>query len=397
MPGVEPARPWLLDRDLYAGDPEPSYAWLREHAPCYRDERAGLWALSRHADVLFASRRTDLFCSGRGYRPNTPNDGSMIGQDAPRHTRQRLLVSRGFTPRRVAAFEPKVRQLTNRLLDAVCERGECDFVHDLAAPLPMALISDMLGIAPEDRDRLQALSDAILDGADGLENVTPAVNAAAAELFGHFAKLVEERRRAPRDDLVSLLAHAELDGERMGEGDVLSESVLILVGGNETTRNVLSGAMLALIENPGEREKLLADPAGLPRAVEEFVRWVSPIQNFRRTATRALELHGERIAEGDQVLLIHAAANRDPRAFSEPERFDVGRDPNPHLAFGHGTHFCLGANLARLEVRVFYEELLRRIPRMERKQSGPVPRTRSSFIRGIPSLPVVFPPSALEA
>jgi len=382
----------LLDGTFYAGDPEPAYAWLRANAPAYRDAATGVWGLARYDDIIYASRHPEIFSSAQGSRPNTPSDTSMINQDDPRHTWQRKLVNKGFTPRRIAEHEAHIRAIATSLIDAVAPRGHCDFVKDLAAPLPMILIAELLGVRTDDRDLLQHWSDELIKGADGTENVTPAVLAAFSEFVTYQREIIRDRHARPQDDLMSILVRAEIDGQRFTDDEIISESLLLLVGGNETTRNVISGAMEALIRHPDQRAVLRNDPAKLPVAVEEFLRWVTPILNMRRTATRDVELHGETIRAGDQVLLMYGSANRDERVFTAPERFDVQRDPNPHVAFGFGPHFCLGASLARLEIRVMFEELLRRLPDIELAPAAQVRRTPSSFIRGIQSMPVDFTP-----
>jgi cytochrome P450 family 142 subfamily A polypeptide 1 len=382
----------LLDGSFYAGDPDPTYAWLRAHAPLYWDTINALWGVSRYADVLEISRRPQEFCSGQGSRPNTPADASMINQDDPRHTRQRQLVNRGFTPRRVAEHEPRIRQIATQLIDAVAPLGRCDFVQDLAAPLPMILIAEMLGVRIDDRALLQHWSDVLIAGGDGPRGLTPAVLAAFDDYAAYQREIIAARRRDPRNDLVSILVNAEIDGERLSDDEVLFESLLILIGGNETTRNVISGGMEALMHHPAQRAALIADPALLPVAVEECLRWVTPIVNMRRTATRTVELHGQTIRAGDQLLLMYSSANRDETVFAAPECFDIRRDPNPHLAFGFGPHFCLGASLARLELRVMFEELLRRLPDIELAPDARPTRMPSAFVRGLQRMPVVFTP-----
>jgi cytochrome P450 family 142 subfamily A polypeptide 1 len=255
------------------------------------------------------------------------------------------------------------------------------------------MIAELLGFPRQDIRLAQAWSDELIKGADGPDKVTLEVMEAFADFCAYAGAIVADRRRAPRDDLVSILVHAEIDGDRFTDEELLSEALLIMIGGNETTRNVISGAMDALIRNPSEWERLRADPSLLATAVEEFLRWVTPIVNFRRTATRDVELHGEKIREGDSVLLLYGSANRDEAVFDHPERFDIGRHPNNHVAFGFGTHFCLGASLARLEIRVLFEELLRRLPDVRLADGAVAVRTPSAFIRGIASLPVEFTPT----
>ena len=378
----------LLDRDLYAGDPTPVYAWLRGEAPVYWSEAAGVWGVSRYEDVIALEKQPGVFSNEGGSRPNTPANASMIDRDDPRHRAQRRFVSKGFTPKAVADKETHARDITRSLIDAVETKGGCDLVQELAAPLPMILIAEMLGVEPSDRETLQRWSDVLISGADGEQNVTDDVLDAHFAFIEYTMKVMEDRRAHPRDDLISILVHEEIDGDRLPDDELLSEALLLLIGGNETTRNVISGGVEALLRNPDQRDALVRDPSLIPTAVEECLRWVSPILNMNRTATRDVELHGQTIHGGDQVLLMFASANRDPAVFTEPEHFDIGRDPNPHVAFGFGPHFCLGASLARVEIRVMLEELLPRLPKLRLVDDAPVERTHSSFIRGIHHLSV---------
>jgi cytochrome P450 family 142 subfamily A polypeptide 1 len=388
----------LLDRFFYL-DPHPGFRWMREHAPVYWDETAdgGLWGVSRYDDIMEVSRRPELFCSSKSSRPEKNSwIPSMINLDDPLHKRRRNLVNRGFTPRRVAAHEPMLRRLTNELLDQVAERGECDFVLDVARWIPMVVIGDMLGVAPEDRATLLRWSDELLGGGELVhetdENVLRQRQAAVAmEYWAYARKVIADRRERPGDDLISVLVHAELDGDRLSEDELLQESLLILIGGDETTRHVMTGGLLQLIRHPDARRTLARDPRRIPTAVEEMLRWVSPIQNMNRTVVRDTVLGGQQLREGDRVLLLYPSGNRDAAAFDEPERFDISRDPNRHVAFGgFGTHHCLGATLARLELRVLFEELLRRWPEIELATSDPLPMRPGNFIVGLESMPIRF-------
>ena len=384
----------LLDRAMYAGDPEPAYAWMRDHAPVYHDDETGLWALTRHEDVVWAETHPAVLSSARGSRPNSGAQPSMIDSDDPLHTRRRRLVYKGFTPRRVADYETHVRDVATSLIDAVAPLGQCDLVQDIAAPLPMQMIAEMLGVPPEDGKLLQHWSDKLISGADDARYQTADVANAAIDFAVYADRIIDERRSQPVQDLLSLLVHARHDGEELSHEELIGESMLLLIGGNETTRNAITGGVEQLIRTPAQRDRLLADPSLIPAAVEECLRWVSPIINMARTATTDVTVRDVTIPEGDQVLLMYGAANRDPAVFDAPDTFDVGRTPNPHVSFGFGTHFCLGASLARLEIRVMLEELMRRLPDMELADpTAPVPRTPSSFIRGIPSMPVVFSPA----
>jgi cytochrome P450 family 142 subfamily A polypeptide 1 len=278
-----------------------------------------------------------------------------------------------------------------RTLDAVAPRGHCDFVEDVAVPLPMLVIAELLGLPLEDWQRLQHWSDDMNVGsaAHPLEVAMKAY----VEYCEYFEKIHAEKQAHPGEDLISKLIHSEIDGERLGYDDVLRTTLLLLVGGNETTRNTIAGGLLALLEHPEQWRRLVADPSRLPTAIEEMLRYVTPIMNFRRTATRDVELAGQTIRAGQSLLILHSSANRDETAFAAPDAFDSTRDPNPHLAFGIGTHFCLGANLARLEIRVMYEELLRRLPDIHLAPGGAVTRYPSTFIRGWSAMPVEFTPA----
>jgi len=382
----------LLDGRFYAGDPHRHFDWMRAHAPVYWDEASQLWGITRHPDVMEISKQPGTFCSGASSRPDAPPVASMINLDAPAHRRRRALVSTGFTPRRVADHEAKVRGICNELLDRATALGTLDFVREVAAPLPMIVIGDLLGVAPEDRDMLLRWSDELLSGlsATATPEAKEAVGRAFSEYYAYHRAVVADRRSRPlQDDLMSILVHAEIDGERLDDEALLQDSLLILVGGDETTRHVLSGGLYALLVNPDQYRRLLDDPSLVPTAVEEMLRWVTPIQNMNRTATREVELRGQAIRAGDKVLLLYPAANRDETVFPEPHRFDVGRNPNPHVAFGgYGAHFCLGASLARLELRVMFEELIRRRLTFELTRDEPPALRPSNFVVGIESLPV---------
>jgi cytochrome P450 family 142 subfamily A polypeptide 1 len=390
----------LLDGYFYVGEPLEHFRWMREHAPVYWDESSRLWGVARHADVMRVSRSPALFCSGQSSRPDAPPLPSMINMDDPQHKLRRALVNKGFSKRRVEDHEPKIRAIVTELIDAVCEKGRCDFVREIAAPLPMIVIGDLLGVAPEDRDRLLRWSEEMLAAASATAPPEFAARAAKAGLeYAQYALRVIADRRAkpPGDDLMSVLVHAEIDSQRLDDDALVNESLLILVGGDETTRHVISEGMEALIRHPEQRKRLLDDPGKIPVAVEEMLRWVTPIKNMNRTATRDTTLGGEKIREGDKLLLLYPSANRDERVFADPDVFDVERSPNDHVAFGgYGTHFCLGASLARLELRVMFEELLRRLPDLELESEAKLPLRPNNFVTGIERMPVVFAPRARE-
>ncbi len=390
---VAPPEIRLLDGHFYAREPHDAFRWLRDHDPVHWDARGRIWGISRHADVMALSRQPELFASGSGSRPDSPALPSMINLDDPAHKRRRSLVSRGFTRRRVEQHAPRIREIARGRMRAVRPRGECDFVRELATPLPLIVIADLFGMLPEDHDRLLHWSDDLIAGswADAPADAAERAARAFTEFAAYLAREVAERRARPRDDLLSVLVEAEIDGDRLTGDEILHEALLILIGGDETTRHVITGGCEALIRNPDQREALRRDPGRIPRAVEEMLRWVTPIVNMNRTARRRVELHGQTIEAGDRLLLLYVSANRDERTFADADRFDAARDPNPHVAFGgFGTHHCLGASLARLELRIFFEELLRELPDLELTTEARPPRTPSNFIPGIRSMPVRF-------
>ncbi len=395
---ASPAKPEirLLDGQFYLDRPFEHYRWMRRHAPVYWDDTAKLWGVPLHEDIMAISNNPEVFCSRMSSRPDSPPIPSMINLDDPQHRRRRNLVNKGFTPRRVADHEPRIREICRNLIAKVAARGECEFVREIAAPLPMIVIGDLLGVAPEDHDMLLRWSDELIAATNGTASVEVMARAAhsAGEYVQYALRVIADRRaKPPQDDLMSVLVHAEVDGEKLADDELIQESLLILVGGDETTRHVITGGMQALIENPGERAKLVADPSLIPTAVEELLRWVTPIVNMNRTATRDTELRGQKIREGDKLLLLYASGNRDERVFEKADELHVDRDPNDHVAFGgYGAHSCLGSSLARLELRVMFEELLARLPDMELATREPLPLRPSNFIVGIEHMPVRFEP-----
>lgn len=379
---------------FWGRDPHEELTWLRRHAPVYWD--GSVWGISKHADVKAVEGQADLFSNAGGIRPDSPPFPMMIDMDNPEHAQRRKLVARGFTPRSVGDSEPAVRRACAAIIDNVCERGECDFVTDIAAPLPMIMIGDALGVDPQDRDQLLEWSDDMLKALTGIEGDELMVRAADAftGFSEYMARVIPDRRARPQDDLISTLVHAEVDGDVLDELSLVYESLLILIGGDETTRHVISGGMYELLRNPDQRQLLIDDPSLIPTAVEEMLRWVSPIKNMARTVTRDSEFRGQQLREGEKLLLLYPSANRDEDVFDDPHRFDVTRHPNEHVAFGFGVHFCLGSNLARMELRVMFEELLRRLPGMELATETAPPRRAANFVSGFESLPVRFSPGA---
>jgi cholest-4-en-3-one 26-monooxygenase len=385
----------LLDRDLYARDPHPAFAWLRANDPVYCDA-SGMWALTRHADVVWAERQPHLFSNAAGSRPNGDPQPSMIDADDPAHGRQRRLVAKGFTPKQMAAYEVHVRDVARRLVDRIAPLGRADMVTDVAKPLPMTLIGEMLGAAESDAERLQRWSDQMITGADGPQYVTTEVVEAAFEYYAYAEEIIAARSALPGDDLVSALVHGEIDGQRLDQSQVIGNALLLLVGGNETTRNVITGGVEALLRHPEQLARLQADIEGsIAATVEECLRWVTPILNMNRVTTADVAVGDRIIPAGSQVLMCYVSANRDEAVFEQPFAFDIARHPNPHLAFGFGPHFCLGSSLARLEIRVVLTELLTRLPDLHLADpAAPPAYSHSSFVRGIQSLPVEFTPVA---
>jgi cytochrome P450 family 142 subfamily A polypeptide 1 len=379
----------LTDGVFYGNDPHPHLRWMRENAPVYWDEAGQVWGITRYDDVIALSKDPQTWRSSGGIRPDNPAMPYMIDMDDPDHRKRRALVSKGFSPRRVLDHEPRIRQISADLIERARARGRFDFVSDVAAWLPLIVIGDMLGVDPADHARLLEWSEAMIlgTGATTLERIEGA-SRAFDEYVAYQRKVLEDRRAHPRDDLVSILVHAEVDGERLSTDELLMETLLILIGGDETTRHVLSGGMYQLLLHPEQREMLRRDPTRIPTAVEEMLRWVSPIQNMARTATRDVVLRGQQVREGQKVILLYPSANRDAAIFPEPFRFDTARTPNEHIAFGIGAHFCLGANLARLELRVLVEEVVQRMPDLALASAEPPPLRASNFISGLEALPV---------
>jgi cholest-4-en-3-one 26-monooxygenase len=394
----------LCDQDRYAagGPPHDQFSFLRANAPVFFHHTTPgdpFWAITRYDDVFKVSLDQATFSSQRGGvvpRPWKPEEleaqkGILINMDPPEHTKRRRLVSLTFSAKQIRRLEPHVREMANEIIDRVAARGECDFVTDVAAELPLQVIVELIGVPTADRHKVLDWSNKMIGFDDPEYQANPEVGQmASAELFMYAHQLAEQRLAEPKDDVVSLLMHAEVDGERLSIADFNAFFLLLAVAGNETTRNLISGGMLALAQHPEQRARLLADPSLLKTTVEEMLRWVTPVNVFRRTATRAAKVGDQPIREGEKVALFYASANRDEAMFPDAGRFDVGRMPNEHLAFGIGPHFCLGANLARLEIEIMFEELLRRLPDLD--LAGPPERLRSNFINGIKRMPVRFTP-----
>ncbi len=395
------------------GEREGAFALLRAERPVSWHEEfevpgvplgPGFWAVTRFEDVFTVSRNPDLFVSGQGTNiSDLPIElleffGSMINMDAPRHTKLRLLVNKGFTPRMIGRVEDMVRQRAREIVDRVAPRGECDFVAEIAAALPLEIICDMIGVPPSDYRRIYELTNTILGVGDPeFATTIPELMSAGMELFAYAQALGGERLAAPRDDITSTLMHAEVDGQRLSEQEFGSFFILLVAAGNETTRNAISHGMRALTDWPDQRRLWQGDFERYKvSAVEEIVRWATPVIHFRRTATRDTVLGGQAIAAGQKVVMWYNSANRDAAKFDDPYRFDIAREPNEHAAFGAGgPHFCLGANLARREIAVIFEEIFRRLPDLE--ISGPPDMLLSAFIHGIKRMPCRFTPQRPQA
>lgn len=390
----------LSDPDTFvSGIPYGAFQRLRTEAPLYwqpeQNGGRGFWCVTRYEDLMAVSKDPLTFSSAKGGTNifEVPEEDLtmlrllMLNMDPPKHNKFRRLVSTGFTNRMVTQLEPHVREICAELIDRVAKKDAFDFVTEIAAELPLLVIAELLGVPMEDRHKVFDWSNSLV-GFDDPEYKTSMETGkiASAQMWAYANDLASKRKEHPLDDLVSVLMQAEVDGDRLSEPEFDSFFLLLAVAGNETTRNLISGGMLALIQHPDERARVLADPSLLPTCIEELLRWVSPLIHFRRTATRDVHMHGQTIREGDKVVIFYPSANRDERRFVNPETFDVTRTPNDHLAFGIGEHFCLGANLARLEIKLIFEEMLRRLPDLE--LAGPVRRLRSNFLNGIKGMPV---------
>jgi cholest-4-en-3-one 26-monooxygenase len=401
----------LLNRDRFTeGIPHDWFTLLRNEAPVFHHAEPngpGFWVLSKYDDVVAVGRDGKTFSSdqkrGGVVMLEEPEEqvemagNLMLTMDAPEHTRYRKLVNHGFTPRRVSALEPHIRDLSNRIIDEVIERGECDFVVDIAAELPLQVIAEMIGVPMEDRHKLFEWSNRMV-GSEDPEYIVPdaEVQAAQVEMFMYANELAAERRANPRDDIVTALLDAEVDGDRLSDMDFNMFFLLLSVAGNETTRNSIAHGMLAFLENPEQYELLVKDPSLSTPATEEIVRWASPVMYFRRNVTTDTEIRGQKIAAGEKVAIYYVSANRDEDVFEHPFTFDIRREPNEHVGFGGGgPHHCLGANLARMEIRVLFEELARRVPKIA--ATGEPSYLRSNFIGGIKHLPVQFEAGARES
>lgn len=385
----------LADGRFYAdGNAREAYRWMRANEPVFRD-RNGQAAAASYAAVLDAERNPELFSSAGGIRPDQPGMPYMIDMDDPAHLLRRKLVNAGFTRKRVMDKLPSIENLCDTLIDAVCERGECDFVRDIAAPLPMAVIGDMLGVAPTDRDMLLQWSDDLVCGLSShIDELTmQKVMDTFAAYTAFTMDVIAKRRSEPTDDLFSILVNSEVEGQRMDDVEIVMETLLILIGGDETTRHTLSGGTEQLLRHRDQWDALVADPDRLPGAIEEMLRWTSPVKNMCRTLTADTEFHGTELRKDEKIMLMFESANFDESVFGDPENFRIDRQPNSHLAFGFGTHFCMGNQLARLELSLMTSRILKRLPDLRLADGAEVPLRAANFVSGPEGMPVVFTPT----
>ena len=403
----------LLSRDIFTeGVPHEWFTFLRRGAPVYKHPEPngpGFWVVTKHDDVVKVGRDGATYSSAQARGgvvglEEPPEDAPpfeqggnlMLTMDAPEHTRHRKLVNRGFTPRQIGALESHIREMTNRILDEVIEQGECDFVVDVAAELPLQVIAELIGVPQEDRHKVFEWSNRMIGSEDPEYQISDEmVQNAQIEMFMYANELAAQRRASPADDIITTLLSADVGGDKLSEMDFNLFFLLLAVAGNETTRNSISHGVRAFCDHPDQYQKLVADPSLAKSATEEIVRWASPVMYFRRNVTRDTELRGQEIKAGDKVSIWYISANRDEDVFDDPFTFDITRSPNEHVGFGGGgPHHCLGANLARMEIYVLLEEMARRIPTIE--LAGEPPALRSNFIAGIKHMPVKMPKGKRE-
>jgi cytochrome P450 family 142 subfamily A polypeptide 1 len=387
----------LADGRFYAdrAAAHEAYRWMRANEPVFRD-RNGQAAVTTYQSVLDAERNAELFSNAGGIRPDQPGMPYMIDMDDPAHLVRRKLVNAGFTRKRVMDKVPSIGRLVDALIDNVCEKGEADFVNDLAAPLPMAVIGDMLGVVPEEREMLLNWSDELVSGLSSHLDETSIQK--LMETFAAYTAftmdVIKDRRANPTDDLFSVFINSEVEGQRMADDEIVMETLLILIGGDETTRHTLSGGTEQLMRNRDQWDRLAADPSLMPGAIEEMLRWTSPIKNMCRTLTADTVFYGTELKKDEKVMLMFESANFDGDQFANPDEFHIDRNPNSHLAFGFGTHFCMGNQLARLELRLMTERLLQRLPDLRLADGAEIPLRAANFVSGPEAMPVVFTPTA---
>lgn len=397
----------LADGRFYA-DREAAheaYRWMRANEPVFRD-RTGQAAVTTYQSLLDAERNAELFSSAGGIRPDQPGMPYMIDMDDPAHLVRRKLVNAGFTRKRVMDKVPSIERLCDALIDNVCEKGEADFVRDIAAPLPMAVIGDMLGVLPTEREMLLKWSDDLVCGLSSHldESSIQMLMETFAAYTAFTMDVIADRRANPTDDLFSVLVNSEVEGQRMDDNEIVMETLLILIGGDETTRHTLSGGVEQLLRHRDQWDRLVVDErsredqSGEPRllsgAIEEMLRWTSPVKNMCRTLTADTVFYGTELKKDEKVMLMFESANFDGEQFENPNEFHIDRTPNSHLAFGFGTHFCMGNQLARLELRLMTERLLQRLPDLRLAEGADVPLRAANFVSGPEAMPVVFTPTA---
>jgi cholest-4-en-3-one 26-monooxygenase len=385
----------FTDGTFYAdGGAREAYRWMRANQPVFRD-RNGLAAATTYQAVLDAERNPELFSNTGGIRPETPGMPYMIDMDDPQHLLRRKLVNAGFTRKRVMDKVPSIENLCHTLIDGVCERGEADFVRDIAAPLPMAVIGDMLGVLPEDRSLLLEWSDDLVTGLSShIDELTAQkVMEAFAGYTAFTMDIIAKRRAEPTEDLFSILVNSEVEGQKMSDDEIVMETLLILIGGDETTRHTLSGGTEQLLRHRDQWDALVADQQKLAAAIEEMLRWTSPVKNMCRTLTADTTFHGTEMRKDEKIMLMFESANFDETQFGDPENFRIDRNPNSHMAFGFGSHFCLGNQLARLELSMMTSRVLERLPDLRLADGAEVPLRPANFVSGPEAMPVVFTPT----
>ncbi len=379
----------LVSGDFWGSNPHDDLAWMREHEPVYWDAGNEVWGITRYDHVREVETNPGLFSSAGGIRPDSDPNPMMIEMDDPAHARRRDLVNKGFTPKHVRALQPVIVGIVDRLLDRVEDRREFDLIRDVAVWLPLIVIGDALGMDEHDRPKLLEWSDDLMQGLGASDPALVEKMIGAFDGWQTFIRdVIADRRREPRDDVINALVHAEVDGEQLDDEELVFETLLILIGGDETTRHVMSGGAYQLLLHREQWERLRKERSLLPSAIEEMLRWVSPIKNMARTVTSDVDFNGAQMRKGQKLLLLYSSANRDESHFADPFRFDIDRSPNDHIAFGAGPHFCLGASLARLELKVFFDMLLDRLPDLRLAEPGEPAHRPANFISGYQSLPV---------
>ena len=392
----------LVSPETFArsGHPWDQYAWLRANAPVYwhpEVDGPGFWAITKYDDVRTISRTPRTFSSyEKGVMLPDPDEMGLMAQrlmmlsmDPPQHDRFKLLVSRGFTPKNAPLLRPRIQELAREIVDTALAKGSCDFVSEIAGRLPSGLIAELMGMPRQDGERLYDLTEIMHTNDDAV--APPHVKAAAiGEMLGYAQSVADRKRSEPGDDLATLLVNAEVDGDRLTDGEFQWFFLLLVNAGGDTTRNLLAAGLQLLFDHPEQRERLMSDPDGLlGTAIEEMLRFASPVSHFKRTVMHETEMRGQKLRAGERVVVFYGSANRDEEIFDRPDEFDIARDPNPHVAFGAGgPHLCLGMHVARVELAVMFRELLMRMPHIE--PAGPIERMHSSFIAGIHSMPVRY-------